>query len=1292
MKKQSLNGSGLLAWLVLGFGIFLSLVLGIHQKQIVERDAVKQFAYASDQVAQRIQEHLDAYQMMLRGGSGLFSASIHVDRHEWRQFVEKVGASRLVAGVQGVGFAKAIRGNELVSHINEVRAEGYPQYEVWPAGTRDFYSSIVYLEPFEGRNLRAFGYDMFSEPVRRKAMEQARDSGEIALSGKVQLVQETDVDVQAGVLMFFPVYQTGLPTATVEQRRLALTGWTYSPYRMNDLMSGILSRWQGTEGRYVDLQIYDGEEKSPSTLLYDNSAEHGSDEPSLFHQERILDFYGKVWLLELDPIGGAPVINYSPAYIALISGLGLSGLLFALLMSLIHTREKANQIALKLTEDIRQNEIMLRESEFRWKFAIEGAGDGLWDWNIVEGKVYYSKHWKEMLGYAEDEISDSMSEWEDRIHPDDKAETLSTVKKYLNSQIPSYACEHRTRCKDGSYKWILDRGMVVSRDEAGKPLRMIGMQTDITESKLLEVTLRESERQLHEAQRIAKVGSWRLDLKTKRYTWTTEVYRMFGLDPDLPTPDIGTLQKLFTPESRDILSAAMASAQRKGEPYSVELETIRADGLHSWIQVRGEAIFDEEGQVIAIQGVASDITERKNSEVKLYLAASVFNNAREGILVTDADGAIIEVNDSFTRITGYGREEVLGKSPGLLKSGRHPPEFYVAMWHELANKGYWSGEVWNRRKNGELYPELLTISSVKDTESRVSQYVALFTDISNLKEHEKQLEQIAHYDALTGLPNRVLLTDRLHQAMAQAKRRKLILAVAFLDLDKFKQVNDLYGHECGDMVLMTFAERIKQSLRTGDTIARLGGDEFVAVLQDLPDVETSFALLERLVILAAKPIDVGAGMAQVSASVGVTYYPQVDEVDGDLLMRQADMAMYQAKIAGKNCYRVFDVEHDRDLRGHHESMKNIQLALSQDEFRLYYQPKVNMRSGEIIGVEALIRWQHPLRGLLVPALFLPVTENNSLAVELGEWAINKALEQMEAWQALGKNIRVSVNVSGFHLLQENFIERLTSLMSTHPQVGLEKLELEVLESSALGDLSKVANVINACKKIGVTFALDDFGTGYSSLTYLKHLQAMTLKIDQIFVRDMLEDPEDLAILEGIMGLARAFRRQAIAEGVETLEHGEMLLNLGCEIGQGYAIAHPMPAEALPEWIDHWRPDAMWVDAIPYSIDNMSLIYALVEHRAWIRAFEAALRGDRESPPPLDLHECNLGQWLEAERDGGFDLAVINACHHKMHDLCDELYALYMKGKGPAALVQLNQLHDASNELAIEIKKLMLVKH
>ena len=450
----------------------------------------------------------------------------------------------------------------------------------------------------------------------------------------------------------------------------------------------------------------------------------------------------------------------------------------------------------------------------------------------------------------------------------------------------------------------------------------------------------------------------------------------------------------------------------------------------------------------------------------------------------------------------------------------------------------------------------------------------------DVAEKKTQLERLAHYDPLTGLPNRALLADRMSQAMMQSQRRGQRLAMAFLDLDGFKAINDTHGHAAGDQLLVTLAQRMKEALREGDTLARLGGDEFVAVLLDLDELDDTTLILNRLLTAAAQPVLYGETMLQVSASLGVSFYPQAQMMDADQLMRQADQAMYQAKQAGKNCFRIFDSEQDRSLRERHESMQSIRQAMAANEFVLQYQPKVNLRSGAVIGVEAFIRWIHPERGMLPPAQFLPMVEDHPLAVELGQWVIACAVAQIERWQQSGLNLPVSVNIGARHLHRADFVRCLREQLAKHPQVKPAGLALELLETSAFENLDHVCEVIAACQEIGIQCALDDFGTGYASLTYLKKLPVAQLKIGQSFVHGMLDDPKDRAILKSIIELAAVFELQVIAKGVETVGHGVKLLQLGCELGQGYAIAHPMLAAELPDWIANWRPDPAWRDVQP----------------------------------------------------------------------------------------------------------------
>ena len=475
--------------------------------------------------------------------------------------------------------------------------------------------------------------------------------------------------------------------------------------------------------------------------------------------------------------------------------------------------------------------------------------------------------------------------------------------------------------------------------------------------------------------------------------------------------------------------------------------------------------------------------------------------------------------------------------------------------------------------------------ALTDNDGNVESLAGFIYDITEAKEHQKQLEQIAHYDTLTNLPNRALLADRLEQAILLSQRRNQSLAIAYLDLDGFKEINDQYGHNVGDQLLIELGQRMKASLRDSDTFARIGGDEFVALMADLALSTDCEPLLERLLKAASDPIKIGDFEVKVSASIGVTRYPQ-DGSEADQLMRHADQAMYLAKLAGKNGYHLFDIAQDIAVKTQREGIQHISTAIKDSEFVLYYQPKVNMKTGEVIGAEALIRWQHPERGLLPPSMFLPVIENHPLSLTIGEWVIDAALIQMSEWQTIGLDLPVSVNIGALQLQQEDFVVRLSQLLAKHPDVSPDKLELEIVETSAIKDIGQISELMQACRLLGVHFALDDFGTGYSSLTYLKRLPASMLKIDQSFVRDMIDDADDLAIVEGVVGLAKAFHREVIAEGVETIAHGVLLLKLGCELAQGYGIAKPMAASEIPYWVKNWHPDVAWIKESNSFLDQL----------------------------------------------------------------------------------------------------------
>ncbi|MCX8018286.1 MAG: EAL domain-containing protein, partial [Rhodocyclaceae bacterium] len=491
-----------------------------------------------------------------------------------------------------------------------------------------------------------------------------------------------------------------------------------------------------------------------------------------------------------------------------------------------------------------------------------------------------------------------------------------------------------------------------------------------------------------------------------------------------------------------------------------------------------------------------------------------------------------------------------------------------------------------------------------------------------------QLEHLAHYDALTGLPNRSLLIDRLRQAMSQAARRQRLLAVAFVDLDGFKTINDRHGHDAGDHLLVQIAERMRLAIREGDTLARLGGDEFVALLHDLVRPDDCAPSLSRLLAAAAQPVNWQDQHLAITASIGVAFFPQKEELDAEQLLRQADQAMYVAKQAGKNRFHLYDPGHDLAVRSRHSLVEDFRRGLAAGEMALYYQPKVELASGRVVGAEALLRWHHPQQGLLSPAAFLPAIESDPLAIDLDEWVIETVLRQIEDWNDRGFDLSVSVNVNvgATYLLQRDFMERLKKLLLAHDHVWRQRITLEILETSALADLAHVAATVREARELGIDFALDDFGVGYSSLAYLKRLPVAELKIDRSFICDMACDPDDMRIVEAVVGLATAFGRRVVAEGVETAEQMRLVALLGCAYAQGFHLAQPMPAAQFEQWLTSWTPDPSWQGLRPVARGDLPLVIARAEHRRWLKQALAAL-GNGESAIPPGPEHCAFGRWM-----------------------------------------------------------------
>ena len=566
------------------------------------------------------------------------------------------------------------------------------------------------------------------------------------------------------------------------------------------------------------------------------------------------------------------------------------------------------------------------------------------------------------------------------------------------------------------------------------------------------------------------------------------------------------------------------------------------------------------------------LAARAQLEQSLERYADLYDFAPIGYFVLTVNGTIQEANRAGAVLLDQEPSHLIDRRFGVFVSTETRPVFNAFLAAALAGSSKISCEVTlslERAPPRDLYLECVSRKTDTGRQCRLAA-----TDITERKQAEARIEHLAYHDALTQLPNRVLLTDRLQQAMAQARRNQRRLAVCYLDLDGFKAINDTWGHTYGDGVLVETARRLKACVRTNDTVARLGGDEFVLLLGDLADVNECEQALNRVITALHIPFTISGQPISLSTSVGVTLYPD-DESDPDALLRHTDQAMYTAKQNGGNRYCWFDTDYDRRARHAREKLQRIQDGLAAHEFRLYYQPKVDMRHGAVIGAEALIRWQHPDKGLLLPARFMPAVETSDLAIGVGQWVMKEALRQMAIWTAQGLSLPVSINISTRHLQQPDFVAQLRALLAVAPDTSPDHLELEILETVALEELATIAALIDSCQSLGVCFALDDFGTGYSSLTHLKDLAVHLLKIDQSFVRDLLVDAKARSFVESVIGLSVAFHRQVIAEGVETDAQGRLLMQLGCDFAQGYGIAHPMPPEQIPAWIAGWTAPEAW---------------------------------------------------------------------------------------------------------------------
>ncbi|MBK9160455.1 MAG: PAS domain S-box protein [Nitrosomonadales bacterium] len=714
----------------------------------------------------------------------------------------------------------------------------------------------------------------------------------------------------------------------------------------------------------------------------------------------------------------------------------------------------------------------------------------------------------------------------------------------------------------GTHRW-LETNAVPMRDINGRIYATLGVTRDITERKRSEEVIRNSESKLRMLMDNAADAVFVADAETEHWAYTNDrAAAMLGYSRE-ELAGMG-MYDLVPPDFRETYRQSFreAASQGAGKVWNYEIRLIRKDGSRVPIELNMVKLPDGN-----LYGSCRDITERKRIEQELRVAATAFE-AQEGMLITDANAVILRVNRTFSRLTGYSNEEVMGKKPSVLKSGRQDKEFYRAMWDSLQRNRYWEGEVWNRRKNGEIYPEWLVVSGVTTPSGKVTHYVGSFTDITERKVAEAEIHRMAFFDPLTGLPNRRLLLDRLEHAQASGARSGIYGAIMFLDLDNFKTLNDTQGHDVGDQLLGEVARRLTACVRAGDTVARLGGDEFVVILEELSDAEPEAASLaeavaEKILTLFGQPYLLGDYEYRCTSSIGVTLFNDGSE-SADELLKRADVAMYQAKEAGRNAIRFFDPAMQQAVMARASLETELRRAVEEGQMRLHYQAQVNPER-RIIGAEVLLSWQHPVRGLVPTEQFIGIAEETGLIQPIGQWVLESACRQLKRWEndPLTRDLKLAVNVSARQFRRTDFVDLVREALDNSGANPLY-LKLELTESLLLDDLDDVVEKISTLKEIGIGFALDDFGTGYSSLQYLKRLPLDQIKIDQSFVRDIIGDHGDRVMVLTMVDMGMNFEVDVIAEGVETEAQFNLLKRYGCGSFQGYLFGRPLPVDEFED--------------------------------------------------------------------------------------------------------------------------------
>ncbi|WP_434111943.1 bifunctional diguanylate cyclase/phosphodiesterase [Paraburkholderia caffeinilytica] len=1012
----------LLPLMVLSASLSVTWILWDHERQAARHELLTQFDFSLGDAVSRVEQRMATYELMLRGVQSLFSATGDMNRDKFRNYVGTLNLDANFSGIQAIGIIEWVPEKEKDIHVATMRRQGLAGYTIEPQGSREDYAPVIQREPYIGLNRASLGLDAWIDPVRRQAMEKARDSGMASISGKVRLWVDTEANARPGFIMYLPIYAQGQSQDSVAQRRAHLIGWVYASFRMHDVIASLY----GEQPPGLTIAIYDGIDPSPAALLHKTPVAAGPHPPAIISANEYLVVAGHDWTLSMSAQDDFKSRFGRNAELLIASaGIGLS-LLLALLTWLMMTgRGRAMRLASAMTQELRENEEKFRA------------------------------------------IADCTVNWEVWWGPDGKP-------RWINPSVREYT------------GYTVEECMAMS-DFAGT---------------------------------------------------------------------------LIYPEDRARVAPEFLKGLQGFRGDDLEFRCIRKDGSLVWLSVSWVPISDAKGDFIGFRTSGRDITERKQVETELRIAAVAFDS-QEPMMITDANAKILRVNSAFTECTGYTAEEIVGQTPRILQSGRHSRAFFREMWEAIHRTGGWQGEIWDRRKNGEVYPKWLTISAVMRADGVVSHYVGTHHDITERKIAEEKIKELAFFDALTRLPNRTLLLDRLKQAITSSARSEACGALLFIDLDHFKTLNDTLGHDKGDLLLQQVAQRLASSVLENDTVARVGGDEFVVVLGSLHEnrqeaASQTEAQGEKILSVLGMPYQLGEIEYRSTASIGATVF-MGQQASIDELLKQADLAMYKSKERGRNAVCFFDPDMQTVVVERAALEAGLRNAIQEDQFLLHYQAQVD--GARVTGVEALVRWQHPLRGIVSPADFIALAEETGLILALGGWVLEAACTQLAQWATRPEmdHLTIAVNVSVQQFREADFVDKV---LATIRQTGAraDRLKLELTESVLVDNAQDIIQKMAALKAKGVVFSLDDFGIGYSSLSYLKRLPLDQLKIDRSFVRDVLIDPNDAVIARTIVALAQSLGLGVIAEGVETEAQRDFLAAAGCHAYQGYYFCRPLPID------------------------------------------------------------------------------------------------------------------------------------